>query len=111
MRYRYESEHNDTIPHHKSGGQLGSAQTSVDKQPEAAAQQTAERGAKTAENIRYGQSISEGEMGGMTNQEGEVKKEGYGRLEEQVGETSGAGESRRAQGYGGKEDMDREIGA
>ena len=31
-------------------------------------QEKAERGAKTAENVRYGQTISEGGMGGMTTE-------------------------------------------
>lgn len=49
-------------------------------------------------------------MGGMTsNQEGEARQEGEGLVGGE--ETSGAKESRRAQGYGGKEDMNREIGA
>jgi len=47
----------------------------------------------------------------MTNQEGEARDEGYGRVEDQVADMSGAKESRTAQGYGGSEDMDREIGA
>lgn len=37
----------------------------MDEQQE---QATAERGEKTAENVRYGQTISEGGMGGMTTE-------------------------------------------
>ena len=37
----------------------------VDAQQE---QEKAEKGARTAENVRYGQNISEGGMGGMTTE-------------------------------------------
>lgn len=50
-------------------------------------------------------------MGGMTNQTGEASREGFGRVEEKVGGVGAAGESRAAHGYGGKADMDREVGA
>lgn len=40
------------------------------------AQEKAERGAKTAENVRYGQTISEGGMGGMTTEGGGSANQG-----------------------------------
>ena len=44
----------------------------VDAQKE---EEKAEKGARTAENIRYGQSISEGGMGGTTTEaQGEVNQ-------------------------------------
>ena len=75
------------------------------------AQRQAERGEQTAENIRYGQTISEGGMGGMTNvQEGEATKEGFGKVADRA-EDGDAGAERRQAGYGGKSDMDRNVGA
>ncbi|KAK4540684.1 hypothetical protein LTR36_009015 [Oleoguttula mirabilis] len=100
----------------KSGGQLGSAETTTDPaQTEEAQQQKSERGEKTAENVRYGQAISEeGGVGGVTQgQEGSAAQEGYGGVKDQSGD-GGDGEAaqeRRAEGYGGERDMDRSIGA
>lgn len=42
------------------------SETQVDAVDEQQEQAKAERGEKTAENVRYGQNISEGGMGGMT---------------------------------------------
>jgi hypothetical protein len=109
---RYESEHNDVIPQKKSGGQMGEPQTAVDVQPEAAAKAKAERGEKTAENIRYGQSISETGAGGFTTtSSGSAAQEGYGRQQDKASDSADAVQSRKAEGYGGEKDMDREIGA
>lgn len=44
-------------------------------------QQKAERGEKTAENVRYGQSISEGGMGGKTTEAGGTANQGNGGLQ------------------------------
>lgn len=91
---------------------MGQPQTAVDVQPEAAAQEKAERGEKTAENIRYGQGISEAGAGGYTStSSGTGGQEGFGRQQDQVGDTADAVQSRRAEGYGGEKDMNREIGA
>jgi len=46
---------------------------SVDSQQE---QQNAERGEKTADNVRYGQNISEGGMGGKTTEAGGSANQG-----------------------------------
>ncbi|KAM0707237.1 hypothetical protein Q7P35_006568 [Cladosporium inversicolor] len=100
---QYESEHNDVIPQKKSGGQLGQPETAVDVQPEAAAKEKAQRGEKTAENIRYGQAISETGVGGFTTTSS-------GGADE-ASDTADAVQSRKAAGYGGEKDMDREIGA
>jgi hypothetical protein len=100
------------IPHKKSGGQMGEPQTAVDVQPEAAAKQKAERGEKTAENIRYGQSISESGVGGFTTtSSGSAAQEGNGKQQDKAADTADAVQSRKAEGYGGEKDMDREIGA
>jgi len=109
---QYEGEHTHVQPHKKSGGQLGTPSTTVDpsKTDEAIAQ-SQKKGEQTASNIRYGQGISEGGVGGhTTGQSGEARKEGYGRVEDQTAEVD-ADEQRRAAGYGGQKDMDREIGA
>ncbi|KAL8723076.1 MAG: hypothetical protein Q9225_000547 [Loekoesia sp. 1 TL-2023] len=73
-------------------------------QPDAVAEQKeqdkADRGARTAENIRYGQSISEGGMGGKTTEtDGSANQGGYGSTGVQDGQDS-AEETRREQGYG-----------
>jgi hypothetical protein len=109
---RYESEHNDVKAHKKSGGQMGQAETAVESKPEAEGQKSAERGAQTSENIRYGQAISEQGVGGFTNSSsGEANQEGYGQQQDQTSDTSDAIDSRKVAGYGGEEDMDRNIGA
>lgn len=77
-------------------------ETSVDSNPEAEAAQRAEDGAKTAEKIRYGQSLSENGMGGQTTGLGEADSSG-------ADET--AASERQKSGYGGDKDMDRNIGA
>jgi hypothetical protein len=62
-----------------------------------------ERGEKTAENIRYGEAISEHGFGGETiGNEGEVNQgSSFGRVEmEREGEGEGK-QTRRGQGYGG----------
>ena len=76
----------------------------------------AARGERTAENIRYGQAISEQGMGGQTTtSSGQANVEGgYGGTEEQVGKSRGGeGEagSRTEQGYGEGNDMSQEVGA
>ena len=93
---------------------------SVDSQQE---QQNADRGARTAENVRYGQAISEGGMGGKTTDSGGSGNQGMSRglpvsLSSRIADpdfgTSGSGyggtvaetassnaeESRENQGYG-----------
>lgn len=45
-------------------------ETQVDAVDSEQQKQNAERGAKTAENVRYGQTISEGGMGGKTTEAG-----------------------------------------
>ena len=108
---RYESNYTDNIPHKKSGGQLGGEETTADpSRTDAHADEKADRGERTAENIRYGQTISEGGMGGMTaGQTGTVEKEGYGRLEAKDEGSDGVQE-RVAGGHGGAKDMDRGVG-
>lgn len=103
------------IPNSKSTGQFGSSSDRTTEDPSAtseAQQQRKERGEKTAENIRYGQTISEGGMSGFTTGQGESggEQSGYGGVQGQS-EQSSAGADRVAQGYGGKEDQNREIGA
>ena len=81
-------------------------------QPEAAAKEKAGKGAQTAENIRYGQGISESGVGGFTTtSSGSAAQEGYGRQQQQQQDSADAVQSRKAEGYGGEKDMNREIGA
>jgi len=52
------------------------AETQVDAVNSQQDQQDAERGAKTADNVRYGQTISEGGMGGKTTEAGGSANQG-----------------------------------
>ena len=80
---------------------MGSVETTTNpsETPEGKQQQT-ERGEKTAENIRYGQGISEG--GTTQGLDGSVDSEEKGE----------EGQARKAQGYGEGEggDVDPSIG-
>lgn len=113
---RYEGDLQTAAPHKKSGGQFGSPETTTDpSKTSEAAQHQSDRGERTAENIRYGQGISEGGMGGMTDGSvgaggGSAEQEGYGRVNGKK-EDAGAEQGRSAAGYGGERDMDREVGA
>ncbi|KAI5371031.1 hypothetical protein Slin15195_G019030 [Septoria linicola] len=111
---QYEGEHTDVLPTAKSTGQFGSSSQTTTEDPSAtseAAKERVERGEKTAENIRYGQTISEGGMSGFTTaQGGSAEQGGYGGVKDQSNESSAAAD-RKAQGYGGKEDHNKEIGA
>ncbi|KAK0367375.1 hypothetical protein LTR91_007366 [Friedmanniomyces endolithicus] len=114
---QYEGNLHTADPHRKSAGQLGqsaseSHTTTDPSQTDAGKQQAAERGEKTAENIRYGQTISEtGGMGGMTQgMEGSTEQAGFGGGVGGTAEESGGADTRTLQGYGGKEDMSREVG-
>lgn len=111
---RYEDKGAPELePHKKSTGQLGNAADNTTTDPSKTSegvQRQVERGQQTAENIRYGQTISEGGMGGMTTvHSGEAEREGYGRVEDKA-EDGGAAEQRRKAGYGGNKDMDNEVG-
>ncbi|KAF7185229.1 hypothetical protein HII31_13504 [Pseudocercospora fuligena] len=94
---QYESQSTSQQPHKKSAGQFGSSseQTTTDpSNTEEGIKAMKERGEQTAENIRYGQTISEGGMSGFTTgQSGEVD-----RNEERA-------EGRSAAGYGGGNDV------
>lgn len=60
------------------------------------------RGEKTAENVRYGEAISEHGFGGETTGiSGEAHQGGYGRVEGEDADGTHAAQSRREQGYGG----------
>ncbi|KAI4723948.1 hypothetical protein E4T49_08320 [Aureobasidium sp. EXF-10728] len=106
---QYTAINTVTVPHKKSGGQFGSPETSVDSVPEAEAAKRAEDGEKTAEKIRYGQSLSENGMGGQTTGLGQANSSSAGS---EAQSTDDAAVSERVKsGYGGDKDMDRNIGA
>ncbi|PNS17013.1 hypothetical protein CAC42_4977 [Sphaceloma murrayae] len=75
----------DTVnqPPAKSTGQLGSSSSSSTTDAiNTKDQVSAERGEKTAANIRYGQAVSESGMGGMTTtSDGSAEQGGYGGTE------------------------------
>ncbi|KAL8902389.1 MAG: hypothetical protein Q9192_000016 [Flavoplaca navasiana] len=97
---QYESIQTVTNPHSKQGGQMGEPETQPDSVKEQQAQDKADRGARTAENVRYGQTISEGGMGGKTTEAGGSANQGsYGSSYGQAGQDS-AEETRQEQGYG-----------
>ncbi|KAK3064151.1 hypothetical protein LTS18_009723 [Coniosporium uncinatum] len=104
---RYESIQTVTKPHSKEGGQISDTPTRSDPSETGPSE---DRAAKTAENIRYGQNMSESGMGGMTNQTGSANSEG-GFGEETSSDGADPGQSRREQGYDAKHEMNREIGA
>ncbi|KAI9725972.1 MAG: hypothetical protein M1828_002300 [Chrysothrix sp. TS-e1954] len=117
---QYESIQTVTNPGSKQGGQLGEAQTSAPTTSQSQSAQrdqgeAAERSARTTENIRYGQTISEGGMGGQTttNSGAPSTQGGFGGTQASSGsmDTGSASESREASGYGGEQDSSREVGA
>jgi hypothetical protein len=107
---RYESITTEVQPHKKSGGQLGEPETTTDpSKTDEVTGDRAERGEKKAENMRYGQAISEQGVGGFTTgQSGDATQGGYGQVDDKA-EDDASG--RKAAGYGGKQDADPEIGA
>lgn len=85
---QYESITSSAPPHSKSGGQLGSASTTTDpSKTEEVQEEKREQGEKYAENVRYGQGISE-RVGDTVNQTGETNREEEGS------------DARAAAGYG-----------
>lgn len=88
---------------------LTDPETSVDSVPEVEAAKKAEEGEKTAEKIRYGQSLSENGMGGQTTGLGQANSSSAGAKAQDVDEE--AKSERVKSGYGGDKDMDRDIGA
>jgi hypothetical protein len=51
-------------------------------------------------------------VGGFTTtSSGSAAQEGYGRQQDKASDSADAVQSRKAEGYGGEKDMDREIGA
>ncbi|KAM0806316.1 hypothetical protein BDR22DRAFT_828448 [Usnea florida] len=97
---QYESIKTVTNPHSKQGGQMGEEEAEVDAVNSQQQQQKAQRGEKIAENVRYGQKISEEGMGGMTTEAGRnANQGGFGATDAQEG-TDSAEDSRQEQGYG-----------
>ncbi|KAK0948509.1 hypothetical protein LTR48_001597 [Friedmanniomyces endolithicus] len=114
---QYEGNLHLADPHKKSAGQLGqsaseSHTTTDPSQTDAGKEQASARGEKTAENIRYGQTISEtGGMGGMTQgMEGSTEQAGYGGGVGSAADESGGADARAQQGNGREGDMSREVG-
>jgi len=104
---QYESIKTVTEPSAKQSGQMGDGHNTSENGDAV----SAERGEKTAENVRYGQAISESGFGGKTTTaEGTSNQGGYGRTEAQEGEGKPE-DTRREQGYGSGKDMRRDVGA
>lgn len=97
---QYESIHTVTKPHSKEGGQMGEKETQPDAVPSETGQQKGERGQKTAENMRYGEAISEHGFGGeTTGNSGVANQDGFGPTAMEESEEH-AEKSRQEQGYG-----------
>ncbi|KAK5404034.1 hypothetical protein LTR06_009967 [Exophiala xenobiotica] len=103
---QYESIKTETLPTSKQRGQLGSGpNTSEDDST------SADRGQQTADNIRYGQNISESGMGGKTTTSSGSAGQagGYGGAPDQTVQQDDA---RSKQGYGpGSDHQNKEVGA
>ncbi|KAF1977988.1 hypothetical protein BU23DRAFT_499002 [Bimuria novae-zelandiae CBS 107.79] len=113
---QYEGNLGYVEPHNKQAGQLGDPSTGT--QPSDQAHKSASTGPNSqgvtpAEMLRYGQAIQESGGGaGRTDASGQASSEGgFGGTEKLEGGEEDAAARRRAQGYGGKVDMDRTIGA
>lgn len=126
---RYESIQTVTKPHARESGQLGGMSFILSfpfstlflywRSPKGSSENTPapsstsntvskERGEQKAENMRYGQAISEQGVGGFTSPElnnGSATQEG-GSAEQEMD----ADKTRSAQGYGGDSDMGKEVG-
>ncbi|OAL20303.1 hypothetical protein AYO22_09015 [Fonsecaea multimorphosa] len=91
---QYESIKTETVPTSKQRGQLGGG-SNTSESPSVAE----ERGSQTAENIRYGQNISESGMGGKTAAQGghAGQEGGYGGTRDQA---EGQDDTRPQQRYG-----------
>ncbi|MCJ1251003.1 hypothetical protein MMC30_008234 [Trapelia coarctata] len=99
---QYESTNTFQKPHNKDGGQMGEQETKTDSTSSEQQQAKSEKGANTAENIRYGEAISEHGFGGeTTGNSGEANQgTGYGSTKIQA-KTDDAVQTREDQGYVG----------
>ena len=95
---RYESIKTVTEPKDTQSGQLGGADSSpiLDK----IGSESKQSDSKAAENIRYGQGISEGGMGGQTTASSGDAQQGQGFGGTEAMGDEGGKSSRREQGYG-----------
>ncbi|EXJ83131.1 hypothetical protein A1O1_06750 [Capronia coronata CBS 617.96] len=90
---QYESIKTHTVPTEKQRGQLGSGPNTSE-----ASSMSQDRGQQTADNIRYGQNVSESGMGGKTTtSSGVAAQEGYGGTPDKA---EGQEDTRSQQGYG-----------
>ncbi|KAH9865087.1 hypothetical protein IAQ61_009033 [Plenodomus lingam] len=107
---QYEGVHTFVEPHAKQADPSEGTAETTDKK---ATDEPNTQGVTRADKIRYGQSIQEGGMGGKTTSStGEAVQAGGYRGTKAVDEQDdSAAVQRRQQGYGGREDMDRNVGA
>ncbi|KAF1991521.1 hypothetical protein K402DRAFT_127302 [Aulographum hederae CBS 113979] len=94
---QYESINTVNKPHSKTGGQLSDLETST----KTSTTPSSARADQTAENIRYGQAMSEEGVGGFT----------AGVDGEADATEGGQKQMRREQGYDAGHEMDRNVGA
>jgi hypothetical protein len=94
-------------PHAKEGGQLSSAPTKAADSTQDLKDESS-RGPRTAENIRYGQGISE--QGTAPSEiQTEARDEGVDAGRDERAEQ--VEQSRKEQGYYGSREMRRDVGA
>jgi len=94
---QYEGINTFTQSHSKSSGEFSDSPETTEADRQASSDKS-ERGDKTAENMRYGEAISEHGFGGeTTNDNGKATQGGFGEIEDQSIEGQ---QSRREQGYG-----------
>jgi len=97
---QYESIRTVTEPAEKQSGQLGGGLPNTSEDTSGV---SADRGQQTADNMRYGQNVSESGMGGMTTtSSGDAQQGGYGGAEAQDTELKN---TRREQGMGPGNDV------
>ncbi|KZF20003.1 hypothetical protein L228DRAFT_33413 [Xylona heveae TC161] len=104
---QYESIKTVTNETPKQTGQFGDLSSSETTDP------LKERGEQRAEQIRYGQGISESGVGGMTKDVGGAAghEGGYGGAKADPAFETADTNTRAAQGYGGKNETGEDIGA
>ncbi|KAF9738159.1 hypothetical protein PMIN06_005204 [Paraphaeosphaeria minitans] len=112
---QYEGNLGYVNPVPKQSGQLGDASTGTQMADKVHASKSTgpnSQGVTPGEKMRYGQTIQEGGGGGgKTSAEGRANSEGGLGGTQRSDEVEGdAAQQRRAQGYGGDKDMDRNIG-
>jgi hypothetical protein len=104
---RYEGTATFIKPHSKSSGQLTGERSATEVADSSQdLKKDPSRGQRTAENMRYGQGISE-----QGTAPSEIQREATGAGVDAGRQEETPGQSRREQGYTGSNEVGRDIGA